>query len=100
MIRVGEGQTGAVWRGVFTSDPYKSDDWSGKCREVYYMDMDIYELNEPDSDAFIPTAKLQEAIPELDWNKGHSGQLLTAKQANILDRLWEEAVRERETPKA
>ena len=61
--------------------------------------MDIYELNEPDTDAFIPTAMLQAAIPELDWIKGHSGQLLTAKQANILDRLWEEAVREREGTK-
>ena len=91
MIRVGKGQTGAVWRGVFTSDPYKSDDWSGQGREVYYVDIDICELNEPDSDAFIPTEKLQEAIPELEWTKGHSGQLLTSKQADILDGLWNDA---------
>lgn len=99
MIRVGEGQTGAVWRGVFTSAPYRDEDWSGKGREVYYVDMDIYELNEPDTDAFIPTEVLQKEIPELDWTKGHSGQLLTAKQANILDRLWEEAVESRKPSK-
>lgn len=90
MIRVGAGQTGAVWHGVFTSDPYQSDDWSGRGRKVYYMDMDVYEMNEPDSEAIIPTEKLQEVIPDLEWNKGHSGQLLTVRQAEILDRLWRE----------
>lgn len=97
MIRVGEGQTGAVWCGVFTSDPYKAEDWSGKGREVYYMDMDIYELNEPDTQAYIPTEELQDAIPEVDWTKGHSGMLLTYEQAYKLDKLWEKAVTKRNT---
>ena len=99
MIRVGDGQTGAVWRGVFTSDPYKDKDWSGKGREVYYVDMDIHELNEPDSEAFIPTAILQQEIPELDWTKGHSGMLLTNEQARILDRLWKKAKKKRRNTK-
>ena len=90
MIRVGDGQTGAVWRGEFTSDPYKGEDWSGKGREVYYVDIAIYALNEPDTDAFIPTEVLEKEIPELDWRRGHSGVLITEEQAQILDNLWEE----------
>ena len=41
MLRVGEGNTGLFAAGRFTTEPYKSDDWSGKGREVYYMGMEF-----------------------------------------------------------
>ena len=40
MVRVGEGNTGLFAAGRFTSEPFKDEDWSGKGREVYYMQMD------------------------------------------------------------
>ena len=33
--------------GEFTSEPYHGEDWSGKGREVFYMDMDIKEMIHP-----------------------------------------------------
>lgn len=39
MVKVGPGTNGIVMAGKFTSEPYKDEDWSGKKRTVYYMDM-------------------------------------------------------------
>ena len=37
---------------------------------------------------FISLAKLKEAIPEYDWEKGHSGELLPKDVAEALSDLW------------
>ena len=39
MVKVGPGTNRIVMSGTFSSNPYKGEDWSGKGREVYYMDM-------------------------------------------------------------
>ncbi len=88
MIRVGEGETGIVWRGVFTSDPYKSHDWAGTSRQRYYVDIECMDATHPDRRPHITIPQLQAAIPGIDWNRGHSGVLLTDEQARKLDELW------------
>ena len=35
MVKVGPGSKGVVMSGVFTSDPYQDEDWSGKGRKVF-----------------------------------------------------------------
>ena len=88
MVRCGEGKTGICMSGYFASDPYKGEDWSGKGREVFYMDLDPDVMIDPDYRAILTTEELCRAIPDFDWTGGHSGRLLEAGLAEQLEALW------------
>ena len=90
MIRVGEGNTGVVMSGIFTSQPYVSKDWNPNrnSRKIYYMDMKPNFIVNPEVQDIITTEQLQDAIPDFEWRKGHSGQLLNPKQARKLEALF------------
>lgn len=88
MVRVGEGNTGIVLAGHFESDPWQGEDWSGKGREVYYVDLYMDSIIDSDRAAYITTEQLTDAIPEFDWTGGHSGRLVTPEVALKLEMLW------------
>ena len=90
MIRTGNGVNGVVMKGTLTGTPYVDEDWSGKGRMVYYVRMALSHLIHPNKAALVLTTKeLSKAIPDFNWQEGHSGELLTDDQANQLDLLWE-----------
>ena len=89
MVKVGPGTNGVVMSGTFSSDPYQGEDWSGKGREVFYMDMDIKNMIHPDRCPLLTSETLAAEIPDFVWDKGHSGQILTKKQAEKLQELWD-----------
>lgn len=89
LIRVGEGKTGLAMAGTVISNPYKDEDWSGKGRETYYADLDILDVYDTDTSEFISTEELQKAIPDFEWNGGHSGMYLTDEQSEVLELLYE-----------
>lgn len=88
LVRCGKGNTGIVMSGVFDSKPYQAEDWSGRGRTTYYMDMIPNLIIDPDAAPMITTEELQEAIPSFDWTGGHSGRLLTGAQAAMMEKLW------------
>jgi hypothetical protein len=92
LVRVGEGKTGIVMSGVFTSEPYTDRDWNRlrQSRQIYYMDMHPNFIVNPETMPIITTAQLQEAIPDFEWSKGHSGKLLTDEQAEQLEQLFKD----------
>ena len=89
MMRTGDDKAGIVFRGQFLSDPYPDDDWAGSTKRRMYVDMVCYD-GEPDSAPHISLEKLQAAIPDFDWSKGHSGELLSEEITTGLDELWGE----------
>lgn len=89
MVRVGEGNTGIVFLGEFLSEPYEGDDWAGKGKKRHYVDIDCMYATHPDERPLLTIEQLQAALPDIDWTKGHSGELLTDEQADILDSLWD-----------
>ena len=93
MLRVGEGKTGIFAAGHFISDPFKGKDWSGKGREVYYMTMEFDALFNPERTEIITTEELQRALPNIDWEKGHSGELITTEDAECLNKMWNEHIK-------
>lgn len=93
MLRVGEGKTGIFAAGHFISDPFKGEDWSGKGREVYYMTMEFDALFHPKRTEIITTEELQRALPNIDWEKGHSGELITTEDAECLNKMWNEHIK-------
>ena len=92
MIKCSEGCTGIVMKGFFTSDPYEADDWSGRNREVHYMDFRPTFMIHPDKCSLLSTAELEKAMPGFQWNGGHSGRLLPEEMRPVLDGMWDSYV--------
>lgn len=90
MVRCGEGKTGICMSGRFSSEPYRDEDWSGKGREVYYMDLMADVVIDPDACPILSTVELQSLIPDFKWDGGHSGRLLPTEEAEILEDKWGE----------
>ena len=89
MMRTGDDKAGIVFSGQFLSDPYPADDWAGSTKRRMYVDMICYNA-ESGSAPHISLEKLQTAIPAKDWQKGHSGELLSEEITTQLDELWGE----------
>lgn len=89
MVKCGEGTKGIVMKGFFTSEPYEADDWSGRDRQVHYMDMRPTYMFHPDRCPLIGTRQLEQLIPRIQWDGGHSGRLLDNEYAMKLDSIFE-----------
>lgn len=87
-IKVGLGQIGIVGHGKITSAPYEGEDWSGKGRKTFYVNFEPDILINPDALALLTCKELSEAIPDFEWDKGHSGLVLNDQQAEILACIW------------
>ena len=87
MMRVGDDKAGVVFSGQFISDPYPADDWAGTTKRRMYVDMICTNPVEPGAKPRISLEKLQKAIPDFEWSKGHSGALLSEEVATKLENL-------------
>lgn len=89
LVKCGDGKTGIVMKGFFISDPYEADDWSGKKRQVHYMDMRPTFMVHPQSPYGILSCEvLSDAMPDFQWDGGHSGRKLPEYHVPTLDRMW------------
>lgn len=88
MLRTGDENAGIVWQGIFTSAPYVDEDWASQGKQRHYMKMDCYDCVPADQKPSINIELLEKEIPEINWRKGHSGQLLTEEVADKLNELW------------
>lgn len=89
MLKVGNGNTGIVMSGIIVSLPYKDEDWSGKGRDVRYVRMIPDCMVHPDKSKMVTIQMLEETLPGVNWNEGHSGVLLSDEQACKFDNLWQ-----------
>ena len=89
MMRTGDDKAGIVFCGQFLSDPYPADDWAGSTKRRMYVDMVCYDA-ESGATPHISLEKLQSTIPTIEWQKGHSGELLSDEITAQLDKMWGE----------
>lgn len=89
MVKCSEGRTGIVMKGFFTSEPYEADDWSGKNRQVHYMDFRPTFMVHPDKCRMLTTAELESEMPGFQWNGGHSGRILPEELRPVIDGMWD-----------
>ena len=92
MVRVGEGNTGIFAAGRFTTEPYKGKDLADKGRETYYMQMDFEAVFHPERTGIITTEELERELPDIDWSKGHSGELVDNETADKLELMWRDHI--------
>ena len=88
MLRTGDDKEGIVFCGEFTSEPYPGEDWAGKGIPRHYMDMDCWDCVLADEMPSLNVEILEKELPDINWRKGHSGQLLSEKDAEKLNELW------------
>ena len=84
----GEGPNGVVMQGHFVSEPYAGEDWSGKGRLTYYIDMDVEYMIHPLCNELLTTETLDEAMPDFQWKGGHSGRVVPFEYALKLEEMW------------
>ena len=96
MVRCGDGKTGICMSGYFSSEPYKDEDWSGRGRVTYYMDLEPDVMIHPEFLPILTTNELMNEIPTFDWTGGHSGRLLDDAFAEKLESLWKTFVEKNE----
>jgi len=63
-----------------------NDDGQGKQR--HYMKMDCYDYVPADQNPPVDIEILEKEIPENDWRKGHSGEMLNDTQSAKLEEVW------------
>lgn len=94
LVCCGSGGTGIVMSGIFDSNPYELDDWSGRGRQTFYMDMLPNVILDPERAPMITTDELEKAIPTFNWKGGHSGRLLTQEEGKALEEMWARFIEE------
>lgn len=91
MVRCGNGKTGIVMSGKLVGEPYISEDWAGRNRKVYYMDMrPDYFVNTEKVETYLSTEYLMRELPGFDWTGGHAGRVLPTELAEKLEMIWAE----------
>lgn len=78
--------------GVFDSNPFTDEDWSGKGRETHYMGLSPNVMLNPEKAEILSTEVLKKNIPSFDWSGGHSGRMLTKQETIVLEQLWEDFI--------
>ena len=53
-----------------------------------FLKMDCYDYVPADQNPPVDIEILEKEIPEIDWRKGHSGELLSEEVADKLNELW------------
>lgn len=93
MLKVGCGINGIVMAGKLTSEPYVSDDWSGRGRKVYYSDFKAELMVNPATLPIIESNYLEDNVPGFDWFAGHSGAVLDDQQAQVFHIIYDRYLR-------
>lgn len=80
-----QGNKGIVLIGNAISKPYLGEDWSGKGRDVHYVDIDIQFYFHPIDGPVIGIEELQKVCPDFDWTGGHSGRMIEGADDKALN---------------
>ena len=87
MLRTGDDKAGIAFSGLFTSNPYPGDDYTGSNKRRMYVNIVCMNPMEPGGKPSLTLEKLQAAIPSIDWSKVNSGTLLSEEIAAQIDEL-------------
>lgn len=90
MVRCGDsvGPHGMMLRGHIFTDPYVSEDWSGRGRVIHYADWYPEVFIDTEKLPPLTPGELERIVPGVNWRGGHSGRPLPPEFAEALDRAW------------
>ena len=89
MVRCGRGRAGIVMSGTLVGEPYGGEDWAGRGRKIYYMDMQPdYYVHTDKVPTYVSTEYLLRELPGFDWTGGKAGRVLPEALADKLEDIW------------
>ena len=92
MVRVGRGATGIMGCGYLHSYPLQEQREDGSWGRTRFFRLSYLFMQLPDKTGLMTGEDLCNAIPEVDWLHGHSGELMNVENAErlglyLVDRL-------------
>ncbi len=84
MVQVGQEVNGIVWGGFLGGFPYQYENEDGTMSSAHFFETTIMYMHRIEKTGILTADRLQEAIPEVDWLHGHSGELLSVESAEKL----------------
>ena len=75
--------------GTLVGEPYCGEDWAGRGRKIYYMDMQPdYYVHTDKVPTYVSTEYLLRELPGFDWTGGKAGRVLPEALATKLEDIW------------
>lgn len=87
MMLVGQELNGIVWSGFLGGFPYQYEFKDGTKSKSHYFETTIQFMQRIEKSLLLTADKLIEAIPEVNWLHGHSGELISIESAEKLGLL-------------
>lgn len=87
MMLVGQKVNGIVWGGFLGGMPFQFEDEKGNLSRSLYVEMTTMYMHRIENTGMLTAENLIEAIPEVDWLHGHSGELISIESAEKLGLL-------------
>lgn len=87
MMKVGTNCNGIVWAGYLHGFPYQYENEDGTKSRSHFFDTDFLFMQDIDKTGKLTADVLRREIPDVDWEHGHSGELLSVEQGEKLGRL-------------
>lgn len=84
MAQVGCDVNGIVWAGYLEDEPYDMMDRKGRLVPHKFIDITYFFMQRIEKKMILTADRLKEVVPEIDWNKGSSGILLSPETAEKL----------------
>ena len=84
MMQVGQKVNGIVWGGFLGGYPYRYEHADGSTTKSIFFETTVMYMHRIEKTQILSAERLCEAIPNVDWLHGHSGELLSIEDAEKL----------------
>ena len=84
MMQVGQKVNGIVWGGFLGGYPYQYKREDGTLTKRKFFQTVVEYMHRIEKTGLMTSDRLIEAVPEVDWLHGHSGELLSVENAEKL----------------
>ena len=84
MMQVGQEVNGIVWGGFLGGYPYQYKREDGSLTKSIFFETTVEYMHRIEKTGLMTAEKLIQAIPEVDWLHGHSGELISVNSAEKL----------------
>lgn len=99
MVQVGQEVNGIVWGGFFGGFPYQYEEPDGTIHSAHFFETTVQYMHRIENTGILTADRLQEAIPEVDWLHGHSGEILSIESTEKLGLFLVDELRKTEENK-
>ena len=84
MMQVGQKVNGIVWGGFLGGYPYQYEREDGTITRSRFFETTVQYMHRIEKTGLMTADRLAKAVPNVDWLHGHSGEMLSVEDAELL----------------